>query len=72
MGKDDLNLTQDIGLRPAVEVSETQRQRGNEIFEKEQELLIQAAQREQSEAKDILYVNDFGYVHLVFYPTRIV
>jgi len=72
---DDLLFTQEYGLKPAHEVSETQQERANEVFEKAQGHVLQDAQRDQLQKKETLYVNDLGYVtrftllaHLIFCP----
>lgn len=58
--KDEFSLTLDVGLQPALEVDENIRRQADAIFEKEQEYVIEAANRKPK--KDpTLYVNDDGF-----------
>ncbi|KAI6004135.1 hypothetical protein EDD15DRAFT_2156102 [Pisolithus albus] len=57
----ELSLTLDVGLQPALEVSGTLRRKADMIFEKEQEYVVAAAQKEQR-PKEVLYVNDHGFL----------
>lgn len=57
---DRLSLTLDVGLKPALEVSGTLRQKAEAIFEKEQEYVVAVAAK-TDRPKDVLYVNDHGY-----------
>ncbi|KAI6122780.1 hypothetical protein EV401DRAFT_1949860 [Pisolithus croceorrhizus] len=59
--KNELSLTLDVGLQPALEVSSTLRHKADMIFEKEQEYVVAAAQKEQR-PKEVLYVNDHGFL----------
>ncbi|KAG6850058.1 hypothetical protein H0H93_001874 [Arthromyces matolae] len=54
-----LDLTQDISLQPAFEVSATFLRKADEIFEKEQEFVLEAASKRPQEDPE-LYVNDHG------------
>lgn len=58
---DGLSLTLDVGLKPALEVSSTLRQKAENIFEKEQEYVVAAAVQQNDQPKELLYVNDHGY-----------
>lgn len=58
---DELSLTLDVGLKPALEVSGTLRQKAETIFEKEQEYVVAAAVQQNDGPKELLYVNDHGY-----------
>lgn len=60
-GNDELSLTLDVGLKPALEVSGTLRQKAETIFEKEQEYVVAAAVQRNDRPKEPLYVNDHGY-----------
>ncbi|KAI6047042.1 MRC1-like domain-containing protein [Pisolithus marmoratus] len=57
----ELSLTLDVRLQPALEVSSTLRRKADVIFEKEQEYVVAAAQKEQR-PKEVLYVNDHGFL----------
>lgn len=57
----DLPLTLDVGLQPALEVSENLRRQADSIFEKEQAYILEAATRRPKNTKPELYVNDHGY-----------
>ncbi|KII95919.1 hypothetical protein PLICRDRAFT_694035 [Plicaturopsis crispa FD-325 SS-3] len=54
-------LTLDVGLQPALEVNENVRKQADNIFEKEQEYLLEAANR-KPQKKPELYVNDHGFL----------
>jgi mediator of replication checkpoint protein 1 len=62
---EELSLTLDVGLQPALEVSEKFRRQADSIFEKEQGYLIEAARRKPAQRPE-LYVNDHGYRSLRF------
>ncbi|KAL4082002.1 hypothetical protein V8B97DRAFT_1879878 [Scleroderma yunnanense] len=57
----ELALTLDVRLQPALEVSSTLIRKADMIFEKEQEYVVAAAQKEQK-PKEVLYVNDHGFL----------
>jgi len=58
---DDLSLSFDIGLGPALEVSSTLRRKADNIFEKEQEYVIEMANRQQRHDKSPkYYISDNG------------
>ncbi|KAG8218354.1 hypothetical protein J3R82DRAFT_3973 [Butyriboletus roseoflavus] len=57
-----LSLTLDVGLKPALEVSGTLMQKAETIFEKEQEYVIAAAVQQNDRPKELLYVNDHGFL----------
>ncbi|KAF8558978.1 hypothetical protein OG21DRAFT_1480851 [Imleria badia] len=59
---DELSLTLDVGLKPALEVSGTLRQKAETIFEKEQEYVVAAAVQQNDKPKELLYVNDHGFL----------
>lgn len=56
---DELSLTLDVRLQPALEVSENVMRQADSIFEKEQEYVLEAATRKPKQ-KTELYVNDHG------------
>jgi mediator of replication checkpoint protein 1 len=56
---DELSLTLDVGLQPALEVDENRLRQADAIFEKEQAYLVEAANR-KPKTKPELYVNDHG------------
>lgn len=60
-----LSLTLDVGLKPALEVSNTLRQKAEVIFEKEQEYVVAAAVQQNDRPKEPLYVNDHGYEQIL-------
>jgi mediator of replication checkpoint protein 1 len=55
-------LTLDVALQPALNVSDTQRQKADSIFEKEQDYILEAANVAKAKAKPQLYVDDNGCV----------
>ncbi|KAJ4472160.1 hypothetical protein J3R30DRAFT_3523743 [Lentinula aciculospora] len=58
---DSLALTQDIGLQPALEVDESLVRQADKVFEREQELLLEAV-NESTSKKPELYINDQGFI----------
>ncbi|KAI0921280.1 hypothetical protein AcW2_006301 [Taiwanofungus camphoratus] len=56
-----LALTLDVGLQPALEVSEKLRQKADDIFEKEQGYLAEELNR-RSDKKSQLYVDENGFL----------
>ena len=62
---DDISLTLDTKLQPALEPDATLLQKADLIFEKEQEYLLQAAQRAPPK-KPQLYVTENGFVYSSF------
>jgi mediator of replication checkpoint protein 1 len=56
----ELSLTLDVRLQPALEVNEKLRRQADSVFEKEQEYLLEAARRVPKQKQE-LYVNDHGY-----------
>ncbi|KAH7888042.1 hypothetical protein F5I97DRAFT_944152 [Phlebopus sp. FC_14] len=58
---EELSLTLDVGLKPALEVSGTLRRKADVIFEKEQEYVAAAGQKDDI-PKEVLYVNDHGFL----------
>ncbi|EGO27257.1 hypothetical protein SERLADRAFT_413730 [Serpula lacrymans var. lacrymans S7.9] len=60
-GLNDLSLTLDVGLQPALEVSGTLRRRADAIFEKEQDYVVESANQKPGQ-KEVLYVNDHGFL----------
>ncbi|KAH7931349.1 hypothetical protein BV22DRAFT_1053282 [Leucogyrophana mollusca] len=58
---DELSLTLDVGLQPALEVSGTLRRKADSIFEKEQDYIVEAADKKPKK-KEVLYVNDHGFL----------
>ncbi|KAG5726007.1 hypothetical protein E4T56_gene1615 [Termitomyces sp. T112] len=68
---DTLDLIQDITLEPAFEVSGMFLRKADQIFEKEQEYVLEAAnQKVQPEPE--LYVNDHGQASFNFYKSEFV
>ncbi|KAJ8697936.1 hypothetical protein PTI98_004702 [Pleurotus ostreatus] len=57
----ELPLTLDVTLQPALDVSEHLRKRADAVFEKEQEYLIDALQPKQS-TQPQLFINDHGFL----------
>lgn len=61
----ELPLTLDIGLAPALEVNESKRRQAESIFEKEQDYLVEGFELERkkgSAREPEVYVNDHGSV----------
>jgi mediator of replication checkpoint protein 1 len=64
-GGDDefgLSLSFDANLQPALEVSSTALRRADDIFQNEQEIILQAAQDTTKPKKPQLYIDENGYV----------
>ncbi|OJA13418.1 hypothetical protein AZE42_05784 [Rhizopogon vesiculosus] len=60
---DDLSLSLDVGLKPALEVSSTLRRKADNIFEKEQKYVIEMANRQQKQDKNPeLYISENGFL----------
>ncbi|KAI9000938.1 MRC1-like domain-containing protein [Trametes punicea] len=60
---DDISLTLDTRLQPALEVDQSLVKKADEIFEKEQELAIQEQQQEsRTESKPQLFVDENGFL----------
>jgi len=59
-GAQDLSLTMDVALQPALDISQTLRRKADEIFDKEQELIAEGANRGISPEKKRMYVNEHG------------
>ncbi|TFY74137.1 hypothetical protein EWM64_g9876, partial [Hericium alpestre] len=63
MRKVDLSLTFKTQLQPALDVDESLREKAEQIFEKEQEYLVEAANRPtKQQQKRELYVNENGFL----------
>ncbi|KAG0699868.1 MRC1-like domain-containing protein [Suillus ampliporus] len=59
----ELSLSLDVGLEPALEVSSTLRRKADGIFEKEQEYLIERANSPQKQDKSPgMYIGDNGFL----------
>ncbi|KAF5393883.1 hypothetical protein D9757_000282 [Collybiopsis confluens] len=58
---DTLGLTQDIGLQPALEVDNNLKLQADQVFEKEQEFLLDAANKSTSKEPEV-YINDQGFL----------
>ncbi|KAG6866491.1 hypothetical protein C0991_003035 [Blastosporella zonata] len=58
---DTLDLTQDVTLQPAFEVSGTFLRKADQIFEKEQEYIVEAANKKTPKEQE-LYVNEHGFL----------
>lgn len=56
---DQLLLTQDIGLQPALEVSAQVKRRADAIFDKEQDILVEEANM-RPQKKPQLYIDENG------------
>ena len=62
-GDDDIDLTQDNGLQPALDVSGSLLRKADEIFQKEQELLAMDEQEESNVQKlksPEMFINESG------------
>ncbi|KAF9076526.1 hypothetical protein BDP27DRAFT_802312 [Rhodocollybia butyracea] len=57
-----LGLTQDVGLRPALEVDENLKRQADRVFEKEQEFLLDAANQSMEQKQPDLYINELGFL----------
>ncbi|KAF8076056.1 MRC1-like domain-containing protein [Lyophyllum atratum] len=57
----DLGLTQDVALQPAFHVSGNLLRKADQIFEKEQEYVLEAANKKPQKGSE-LYVNDHGFL----------
>jgi mediator of replication checkpoint protein 1 len=57
-----LSLSLDAKLQPALEVSSTALRRADDIFQNEQEMILQAAQDSAKPKKPQLYIDDNGHV----------
>jgi len=64
-GRSTLDLTQDIILQPACHIVDGLLHKADQIFEKEQGYLLEAASK-KLQREPTLYVNDHGYFYLVF------
>lgn len=54
-------MTLDVGLKPALEVSSTLRRKADNIFEKEQEFVIENADIQQKQDRNPeLYISENG------------
>ncbi|KAG6831871.1 hypothetical protein H0H92_006988 [Tricholoma furcatifolium] len=58
---DTLDLTQDVALQPAFEVSGSFLRKADQIFEKEQEYVLETANKKPQKEPE-LYVNDHGFL----------
>ncbi|TFY59126.1 hypothetical protein EVJ58_g5980 [Rhodofomes roseus] len=58
----DLALTADITLQPALDINQTLRRKADDIFEKEQEIIAEGANKETSPEKKRIYVNEHGFL----------
>lgn len=56
-------MTQDVdaGLQPAFQVTDKLKRQADLIFEKEQEYLVEAANKKSKKKKDEFFVNEHGY-----------
>jgi mediator of replication checkpoint protein 1 len=62
-GCNELALSLDVGLEPALEVSSTLRRKADNIFEKEQEYVIEVATDQQKEDNNPeLYIRENGFL----------
>ncbi|KAI9063152.1 hypothetical protein FKP32DRAFT_1758266 [Trametes sanguinea] len=59
---DDISLTIEPGLQPALEVDQSLARRADEIFEKEQELALQEQQAAREEPEPELFVDENGFL----------
>ncbi|OCH87897.1 hypothetical protein OBBRIDRAFT_795748 [Obba rivulosa] len=57
---DDLSLTLDVSLQPALEITQGVRQKADNIFEKEQESLVEKSGEGGAQRRK-LYINDDGF-----------
>jgi len=58
-----LSLSLDAKLQPALEVSSTALRKADDIFQNEQEMIMQAAQETAKPTKPQLYIDENGFVH---------
>ncbi|KAF5369809.1 hypothetical protein D9758_001353 [Tetrapyrgos nigripes] len=59
---DDLQLTQDVALQPALEVDENLQRRADAIFEKEQEYVVDAANQRPVRTQGTWYITENGFL----------
>ncbi|KAH9899795.1 MRC1-like domain-containing protein [Cubamyces lactineus] len=59
---DDISLTMDTGVRPVLEVDQSLVKKADELFEKEQELVVQEHQAALDEPKPQLFVDENGFL----------
>ena len=64
-------MSLDAKLQPALEVSSTALRRADDIFQNEQEMILQAAQASVKPKKPQLYIDENGYVLGNGLPPRI-
>lgn len=62
--EDTLDLTQEAGMLLKPQVSEKLQQQADSYFDKEQGLLLAAANDRVPKKKDELFVNEHGYVEI--------
>ncbi|KAI0335542.1 hypothetical protein GY45DRAFT_1316888 [Cubamyces sp. BRFM 1775] len=60
--EDDIALTLDTGVRPALEVDLSLVKKADELFEKEQEMVVQEHQEAVEEPKPQLFVDENGFL----------
>ncbi|KAI0660906.1 MRC1-like domain-containing protein [Cubamyces menziesii] len=60
--EDDISLTVDTGIRPALEVAPSLIKKADELFEKEQEMVVQEHQAALEEPKPQLFVDENGFL----------
>lgn len=58
----ELALTEDLALQPALDIRQSLLRKADDIFEKEQQLIAEAALQAESPEKKRLFVNEHGYV----------
>ena len=61
----DLALTEDLALQPALDIRQSLLRKADDIFEKEQQLIAEAALHAASPEKPC-FVNEHGYVATYF------
>lgn len=60
----DLALTEDLALQPALDIRQSLLRKADDIFEKEQQLIVEAALQAASPEKKSFFVNEHGYVSI--------
>lgn len=63
-GHSAFDLTQDIALQPAFQIGSGLLRKADQIFEKEQGYLLEAASK-KLQKEPTLYINDHGYFNLI-------
>lgn len=54
-------MTEDLALQPALDIRQSLLRKADDIFEKEQQLIVEAALQSASPEKKGFFVNEHGY-----------